>query len=64
MIKISRIKLGIIRARAQFIADYAYDDSIKVVAELIVKDVEKVEQDEEIAWKEMLSHAPSIHSSL
>ena len=54
MILISRIRLGVIRARAQYIADYVYEGSIKAVAEAILAEIEKAEQGEGEEWQKSL----------
>ncbi len=50
MIKISRIKFGLIKAKAKFIADYCIDNPMKAIAEQIVEKIEEVERDEQAEW--------------
>ncbi len=53
MIVIDKIVLGRIKARAEYIQDYAYDDSVKVVAELIAKEVDLAIKEDADTWKEL-----------
>ena len=53
MIKVSRIKLGLIKSRAQYILDFSVQGDIKAVAEAIVKEVEEAERREEVEWNSM-----------
>ncbi len=51
MIPINRIKLGLIRARAEFIRDYSLDEHSKTIAQAIIDEIEGVENKEEEEWQ-------------
>ena len=51
MILVDRIKLGLVRARAEYIRDYCYDKTIANVAIAIIHEVEEAEKAEDELWK-------------
>jgi hypothetical protein len=51
MMLISRIRLGLLRARAEFIRDCALDDHSRAVGQAIVDEITEIEKEDEAAWE-------------
>jgi hypothetical protein len=50
MLLVDRLKLGLIRARAEFIRDCSLDNHSKTVAQAIIDEIKSVEEEDKEAW--------------
>lgn len=60
MILVSRLRLGVIRARAQAIVDYADDAAIPIIAQNIVKEVTNIIDEEQKMWEESIERTRKV----
>jgi hypothetical protein len=51
MILTSRIKLGLIKTRAEFIVDCVTDPHNRAVAQAIIDEIEEIEKEDENEWE-------------